>query len=304
MGISRKQALDCFHSDDLIGIGMEADAVRRRLHPEGVVSYIVEQTIAVSVDEEGFERVCAEISGTLDLGGTSVLLERGPAAGVKIDWFERLFAGIKRRYPEIWLQCLSAREVLAIAQDSGTNLRETMLRLRGSGLGSLAGDSGGCSVAEWVEVHRTAHGLGMQTAVAMVFGGGETIEQRVDFLEATRRLQEETGGFTAFVPLRFRPTGGRGLEEATAIECLKTLAISRMLLDTIENVQMSWAAEGLKVRQMGLHFGANDVGPARLGGGSAGAAKGGREEDLRRIIRDAGFMPVQRDMLYRTMFLN
>jgi cyclic dehypoxanthinyl futalosine synthase len=112
-----------------------------------------------------------------------------------------------------------------------------------------------------------------------------------------RRLQEETGGFTAFIPVSAEAPNGRELDGVTAVERLKTLAISRMFLDNVENVQASWAGQGLKVLQMGLRFGANDV-------GSAGVAGGGSEEDLRRIIRDAGFRPVQRDTLYRTMFLN
>ena len=327
MGISREQALDCFRSDDLIGIGMEADAVRRRLHPEGVVSYGIERAIDCANGElEGAEceAVCKLAGDTLELGGTGVLLRvalesqgsRGPKS--QIEWFERLLAGIKQRYSSIWLSGLSALDVRAMAEASGLGLRDTIARLHDAGLDSLAGEGGNVAGPDaWIEVHRAAHELGMRTAAAMVFGlgageagagetgAGETMEQRVGFLEAVRQLQEETGGFTAFVPLRFQAPGGRELDEATAVECLKTLAISRMFLDNIENVQVSWAAQGLKVRQMGLRFGGNDVGSVMLGEGTVkGSATGSSEEDLRRIIRDAGFMPVQRDPLYRTMFVN
>jgi cyclic dehypoxanthinyl futalosine synthase len=146
----------------------------------------------------------------------------------------------------------------------------------------------------------------------MVFGAGEALQQRVDFLSAVRQLQEETGGFAAFVPLAADAPGGRDLDAVTAVEQLKTLAIARVFLDNIENVQWSGSAQGLKVLQMGLRFGANDAGsvtPQGIGakagfGENAAAANHASEEDLRRIIRDAGFQPVQRDTSYRIMFLN
>ena len=155
-----------------------------------------------------------------------------------------------------------------------------------------------CSVAEWAAVHRAAHGLGLQTVATMTFGAGETLEQRVGFLEAVRRLQEETGGFSAFIPVAGDAPGGRELDGVTAVERLKTLAIARMFLDNIENVQASRAGQALKVLQMALRFGGNDV-------GSVTAESGGSEEDVRRIIRDAGFRPARSGMaVYRAMFLS
>ena len=145
----------------------------------------------------------------------------------------------------------------------------------------------------------------------MMFGVGETVDQRINHFEVVHRLQEETGGFTAFIPWSFQPKhtalGGRGWEEATSVEYLKVLAISRLYLDNIENVQASWVTQGLKVLEVGLHFGGNDVGSVMLEENvvkAAGTSNCTTEEELRRIIRDAGFKPVQRDTLYRTMFLN
>jgi cyclic dehypoxanthinyl futalosine synthase len=306
MGISREQALDCFRSNDLIGIGMEADAVRRRLHPEGVVSYVIDRTVDCADVEEArdgepaFESACDQTGETLAMGGTGVTLLGILAPGRKIAWFEQLFAGIKQRHPSIWLQSLSAPEVVAIAEGSDASLQDTILRLRDAGLDSIGVEGADITAPEpWLEVHRTAHEAGMRTAAAIAFGGGETTEQRVDCLEAVRQLQEETCGFTAFIPLSFRQPGGRVLDDATAVESLKVLAISRMMLENVENLQSNWATQGLKVRQMGLRFGGNDVGSVTLNGGYEG-----QEEDLRRIIRDAGFRPVQRDTPYRTMFLN
>jgi len=348
MPITRQQALEFFESPDLIGLGFEADAVRRRLHPEGVVTYIIDRNINYTNfcteyctfcafyrplkgprAEEGyilpFETIYAKIAETLEMGGTGVLMQGGIHPDLKIDWFEGLFRGIKERFPKIWLHCLSASEVLAIAEYSGLDLRTTIARLRDAGLDSIPGGGAEildddvrfriarlkCRTEDWVAVHRTAHQLGMRTTATMMFGVGETFDQRVNHFEVVRRLQEETGGFTAFIPWSFQPKhtalGGRGWDEATSVEYLKVLAISRLYLDNIENVQASWVTQGLKVLELGLHFGGNDVGSVMLEENvvrAAGTSNCTTEEELRRIIRDAGFKPVQRDTLYRTMFLN
>ena len=210
MGISREQALECLQSDDLIGLGMEADAVRRRLHPEGVATYVVED-----------EKECG----------------------------------------------------LVLTEPVGT--------------------------AAWVSAHRAAHGEGMRTTARMVFGAGETLEQRVDLLEAVRALQIKTGGFVAFVPVAAAAANGRQLDSVTAVERLKMLAVARMFLDNIENIQADGVAsgiDGLKVLQTALRFGANDLGAVEAGSGRS-------EEDLRRIIRDAGLRPAERDAAYRAMML-
>jgi cyclic dehypoxanthinyl futalosine synthase len=348
MALTREQALDYFNSPDLIGLGFEADAVRRRLHPEGVVTYIIDRNINYTNfcteyctfcafyrplkgprADEGyileFEKIYEKIAETIEMGGTGVLMQGGIHPDLKIDWFERLFAGIKQRFPQIWLHCLSASEVLAIAEYSELSLRDTIIRLRDAGLDSIPGGGAEildddvrkriarlkCRTEDWVSVHRTAHELGMRTTATMMFGVGETFEQRVNHFEVVRKLQEETGGFTAFIPWSFQPgntaLGGRGWEDATSVEYLKVLAISRLYLDNIENVQASWVTQGLKVLELGLHFGGNDVGSVMLEENvvkAAGTSNCTTEEELRRIIRDAGFKPVQRDTLYRTMFLN
>ena len=265
-----------------------------------------------------------KIQETLDLGGTGVLMQGGLHPDLKIEWYEDLFRGIKQRFP-IHLHCLSAPEVTNIADVSGLNLRDTIARLRDAGLDSIPGGGAEvlddavrhrisrlkCSVQDWVDVHRTAHQLGMRTTATMMFGCGETLEQRMNHLELVRNLQEETGGFTAFIPWTFQRENtslGRFVkEEATAVEYLQTLAISRIYLDNIDNVQSSWVTQGLKTCQLGLRFGGNDVGSIMIEENvvsAAGAHHRASEEELRRIIRDAGFVPKQRDTLYRTYFLN
>jgi cyclic dehypoxanthinyl futalosine synthase len=305
MGISCQQALECFQSDDLIGIGMEADAVRRRLHPEGVVSYAIEYAVSMTGVEDGAGEALLydEIRQAIDLGSTGVRLIGGHSANSKdceIEWFEGILRGTRQRFPSLWLEGPSPTVIVALAAGGNLDIHETIARLRDAGLNSIAGgvELQTSSLAEWIEVHRAAHGLGMRTAATMAFGAGETLEQRVDRLEAIRQLQEEAGGFATFVPLAAEAPGGRELDAVTAVEQLKTLAIARIFLDNIENIQWNGTAQGLKVLQMGLRFGANDAGSVSPVG------DGISEEDLRRIIRDAGFQPVQRDTPYRTMFLN
>ncbi len=348
MSLTKAQALEMFRSDDLIGIGMEADALRRRLHPEGVVTYIIDRNINYTnfcteycsfcafyrplkgkLAAEGYvldhETIFEKIRETVEMGGTGILMQGGLHPELKIDWFERLLRGIKQRFPQVWLHCFSASEILAIAEYSGLDVRETIVRLRDAGLDSIHGGGAEilddevrrkiarlkCMTDEWLLVHRTAHQLGMRTTATMMFGVGETLEQRINHFQRVYELQQETGGFTAFIPWTFQPhntaLGGRGWDEATSVEYLKTLAIARLYLDNIENVQSSWVTQGLKVCQLGLRFGGNDVGSVMLEENvvrAAGTTNCTTEEELRRMIREAGFRPAQRDTLYRTMFLN
>lgn len=348
MPLTREECIDLFRSDDLIGIGMEADAVRRRLHPEGVVTYVIDRNINYTnfcteyctfcafyrplkgkMAAEGyildFDTIYQKIHETVEVGGTGVLMQGGLHPDLKIDWFERLFRGIKERFPAVHLHCLSASEILAIAEYSQLNLRDTIARLRDAGLDSIPGGGAEilddevrhriarlkCGTEDWLAVHRTAHQLGMRTTATMMFGVGETYAHRANHFQRVFDLQEETGGFTAFIPWTFQPKhtalGGRGWDEATSVEYLKTLAIARLFLTNIKNVQSSWVTQGLKVLQLGLRFGGNDVGSVMLEENvvrAAGTSNCTTEEELRRVIRDAGFRPAQRDTLYRQYFLN
>ncbi|OLC96666.1 MAG: dehypoxanthine futalosine cyclase [Acidobacteria bacterium 13_1_40CM_4_58_4] len=333
MSLTKQQALDLFRSDDLIGIGMEADAVRRKLHPEGVVTYIIDRNINYTnfcteyctfcafyrplkgpKAKEGyildFDTIYDKIRETVELGGTGVLMQGGLHPDLKIDWHAKLLRGIKQRFPRVHLHCYSASEIIAIAEYSGLSIRDTIARLREAGLDSIPGGGAEilddevryriarlkCLTDDWLNVHRTAHQL---------------YEHRVNHFQRLYDLQAETGGFTAFIPWSFQPAntalGGRHWDEATAVEYLKVLAIARLYLSNFLNVQSSWVTQGLKVCQLGLRFGGNDVGSVMLEENvvrAAGVTNCTTEEELRRIIRDAGFKPVQRDTLYRTYFLN
>jgi cyclic dehypoxanthinyl futalosine synthase len=344
--MTRQEATDLFQSDDLIGIGSAADAVRRRLHPHGIVSYIIDRNINYTNfctefcsfcafyrpmgHAEGYihpkETIFEKIQETIDLGGTGILMQGGLHPELKIEWYEDLLRSIKDRFGDkIWNHCFSAPEIVNIAEVSGLTLRDTIARLRDAGLQSIPG--GGAeildndvrkrisrlksSAQDWIDVHRTAHALGLRTTATMMFGCGETIEQRMNHFDIVRQIQDDTGGFTAFIPWSFQRENtslGRFVkQEATAVEYLKTLAVSRLYLENILNVQSSWVTPGLKTCQIGLRFGGNDVGSIMIEENvvsAAGAHHRATEEELRRLIRDAGFIPKQRDTLYRTYYLN
>jgi cyclic dehypoxanthinyl futalosine synthase len=342
--ITRHQATELFNSHDLVGIGMEADAVRKRLHPAGIVSYIIDRNINYTNfcteycsfcafyrapgSKEGYvlptEVILDKIQETVDLGGTGILMQGGLHPELKIEWYEDLLRAIKSRF-DIWCHCFSAPEIVNIAELSSLTLRDTIARLRDAGLDSIPGGGAEilddsvrhrisrlkCSTQEWIDVHRAAHHLGMRTTATMMFGTGETIEHRLNHLEIIRNIQEDTGGFTAFIPWFFQrehTSLGRFVkQEATAVEYLKMLALSRVYLDNIPNVQASWVTPGLKVCQLGLRFGGNDVGSIMIEENvvsAAGTHHRATEEQLRLLIRDAGFTPKQRDTLYRTYYLN
>ncbi len=344
MGISRQEALALFRSDDLLGLGQAADQVRQRLHPENVVTYQIDRNINYTNlcteycsfcafyrpmgSHEGYlldlDTICRKIDETLALGGTGILMQGGLHAELKIGYYENLLRSIKRRYPTLHLHCFSAPEILNIAELSGLTLRDTIARLGEAGMDSIPGGGAEildeevrqrisrlkCTADEWVQVHRTAHRLGLRTTATMMFGCGETFAHRVNHLQTIRQIQEDTGGFTAFIPWTFQPENtalGRKIPEPpTAVDYLKTLAISRLFLDNIQNLQSSWLTPGIKVCQIGLRFGANDVGSILIEEkvvAAAGCTNRTNEAELRHIIADAGFRPIKRDTLYRTFFL-
>lgn len=342
--MTREEAIDLFNSNDLIGMGMAADAVRRRKHPHNIVTYIIDRNINyTNVCTEycsfcafyrpaghkesylhPFETIFEKIQETLDLGGTGILMQGGLHPDLKIDWYEDLLRQIKSRY-NIWTHCFSAPEITNIAELSGISIRETLQRLKDAGLDSLPGGGAEilddkvrhrisrlkCGVNDWVQVHRDAHAVGLRSTATMMFGTGETIEQRLNHFDLIRQIQQDTGGFTSFIPWFFQRENtslGRFVkEEATAVEYLKMLALSRLYFEDIENIQASWVTPGLKTCQVALRFGGNDVGSIMIEENvvsAAGAHHKASEEELRRLIRDAGFTPKQRDSLYYTYFLN
>ena len=289
MGISRQQALDCFQSDDLIGIGMEADAVRRRLHPESVVTYsCVTLLDADAVASRGSLVEAAFTGATVRLTSDSGKLE-SLVDGCRVlrqlfspDWIEARIGGSL-------LAGIDADQAIAMLLEAGAN--SIFIDPRGE-----AGDYSATQAAA-LAVHRAAYRHNIKTVATIPFGCGESIDERLDFLEVIRRLQDQTGAFAACLPLGLDARGGRELDGVTSVERLKMMAIMRMYLDNIPHLRSIQTGAGLKVLQTALRFGADDA-ELRL------PLSGATEQDLRRIIRGAGFQPVERDQNYSMMFLN
>jgi cyclic dehypoxanthinyl futalosine synthase len=344
MGISAKEALDLFESDDLIGIGMAANEVRRRKTDPRVATYQIDRNINYTNfcteycsfcafyrplgAKDGYilplESIYEKIREMIELGGTGVLLQGGLHPDLQIEFYENMLRSINKRFPQVHLHCFSAPEITCIAEVSGLSIRETIIRLRDAGLVSIPGGGAEilddevrsriarlkCKSEEWETVHREAHKLGMRTTATMMFGCGEEYRHRVNHLEKIRQIQDEGGGgFTAFIPWIFAPDNtplGKKVPEATAFDYLKTLAISRLYLDNIDHIQSSWLTPGIKICQVGLQFGADDVGSILIEENvvyAAGVRNRTNEEELRRIISDAGYIPAQRDTLYTSYVL-
>ena len=336
--VSSEEAGRLFEEAALLDLAACADRIRQRIHPDNVISYIIDRNINYTNVCKEFCTFCAfyrvkgdpeayvlpdhviykKIEETLMLGGTGILMQGGVHPDLKIDYYERLLSGIKERF-QIHCHCFSPPEILNIARVSRMSVADVFVRLKAAGLDSMPGGGGEilddeirndisplkCKTDEWLMVHREAHRSGMRTTGTMMIGVGETIDHRIRHLERLRNLQDETGGFTAFIPWTFQPENTelaqRNLPEVTAAEYLRLLALSRIYLDNFKNVQVSWLTVGLKVGQVGLRFGVNDMGSIMIEENvisAAGARNRANDAELRRVIEDAGFIPRQRTTLY------
>lgn len=343
MGLTPQEALDLFRSDDLVGIGMAANQLRKKKNDPRVATYQIDRNINYTNFCTEYCSFCAfyrpmgaqdgyvlsnqdifrKIEEMLELGGTGILLQGGLNTDLPLSYYEDLLRALREKYPQVHLHCFSAPEILCIAEVSGLSVRDTIARLMDAGLASIPGGGAEilddeirsrisrlkCTANEWEQMHRTAHALGLRTTATMMFGCGEEFRHRVNHLERLRRIQEDTGGFTAFIPWMFAPENtplGKRVPQATAADYLKTLAISRLYLDNIDHIQSSWLTPGIKVCQVGLQFGADDVGSILIEENvvyAAGVRNRTNEDELRRIIHDAGYIPAQRDTLYRSRVL-
>ena len=333
--VSREEAIDLLREGDFLELGMLADVVRWRKHPEPVVTYIIDRNINYTnvctaqcafcafyrdlPSKEGYllgkDELARKIEETIALGGRQILLQGGLHPDLGIEYYEELFRWMKASWP-LWVHGLSPAEVWHIARVSKLELEETLRRLMAAGLDSIPG--GGAeilsdrvrqvigiakgSTAEWLEVMETAHGLGMKTTATMMFGHVETLEERVEHLLHLRDLQDRTGGFTAFIGWTFQPenTALAG-DELTSFQYLRTLAVSRIVLDNFPNVQASWVTQGSKIGQVSLRFGANDFGSLMIEENVVSAAGSHfrlTEAEMARAIQEAGFAPKRRTMSY------
>jgi cyclic dehypoxanthinyl futalosine synthase len=323
-------------------LGRLADGARARKHPDGIVTYIIDRNVNYtnvcvarcnfcafyrpvgSADGYvlSFDEMFRKIDETIAVGGNQLLLQGGHNPDIPLAWYEDLFRAVKARYPDFKLHALSPPEVIHISRLSQLPVPEVIERLVAAGLDSIPGGGaeilvdrvrkllhcqGKATADEWLDVMRHAHRAGLRTTATMMYGTVETLEERLEHLLRLRDLQDETGGFTAFITWSFQPDHtelGRDhgvTAEATGVEYLRTLAISRLVLDNFDNLQSSWVTQGGKVGQLSLAFGANDMGSVMIEENvvrAAGASYCMDEVEIVRNIEDAGFVAKRRTMHY------
>ncbi|MHB1457073.1 MAG: cyclic dehypoxanthinyl futalosine synthase [Armatimonadota bacterium] len=337
--ISDKDALILFKDANLLDLGLSADVVTRRLHPETYRTYVVDRNINytnVCVSKCKFCAFCRDkdsedayflddseiankIQQAVDLGATQILMQGGLHPDYGIDFYIQLISTIRNRFPNIHIHSFSAPEIIHFSRISGISIKQTIELLKNAGLDSIPG--GGAEILadscrsvispmkytadEWIDVMETAHRLGMKSTATMMFGHIETYVDRVEHLTRIRDLQDRTGGFTAFIPWTFQSVNTElGGNPIGAHEYLKTLAISRIYLDNIPNIQASWVTQGPKIGQISLFFGANDLGSTMIEENvvaAAGVSFMIDESNLRSLIVEAGFVPKKRDTYYRIL---
>jgi len=334
--LSREEALFLLNRVDLISLGQLAAAVRQRLHPERQVSFVVDRNVNYTNICTSKCRFCAfyrdvsdadayvlsyaeifhKVQELVDHNGTQLLMQGGTHPELGIEWFEELFRQLKERFPTVQVHSLSPAEIIQIACLSDLSMEAGLLRLHQAGLDSLPG--GGAEILvdavrqkispnkigwkPWANVMREAHRLGMPTTATMMFGVGERPEDVVEHLFRVREIQEETGGFTAFIPWTYQPGNTElGGESASGVEYLKVLALSRLVLDNVPNIQASWVTQGAGLAQVALSFGANDLGGTMLEENvvaAAGVDFRMSQEEIIKLVGDAGFVPVRRTTTY------
>ncbi len=321
-------------------LGRLADAIRARKHPDRIVTYIIDRNVnytnvcvarcnfcafyrpvgAADGYVLGFDEIFRKIDETIALGGNQLLLQGGHNPDLPLQWYEDLFRAVKARYPTFKLHALSPPEVLHIARLGHLTAATVIDRLVAAGLDSIPG--GGAEILvdrvrkllncyskassdEWLDVMAQAHRAGLRTTATMMYGTVETDEERIEHMLRLRAVQDETGGFTAFITWSYQPERTEhGGYEATGVDYLRTLALARIVLDNFDNLQASWVTQGGKVGQLSLAFGANDMGSVMIEENvvrAAGASYCMDEVEIVTNVLDAGFVPKRRTMHYEIL---
>ncbi len=334
------EALELYRRAPTPLLGRLADEVRARKHADGIVTYIIDRNVnytnvcvakcnfcafyrPVGSSEGyvlGFDELFRKIDETIAVGGVQLLLQGGHNPDLPLTWYEDLFRAVKERYPDFKLHALSPPEVIHLSRLSLLPVPQVLDRLIAAGLDSVPGGGaeilvdrvrrllhcyGKATADEWIDVMRHAHRAGLRTTATMMYGTVETDEERLEHLLRLRALQDETGGFTAFITWSYQPdhTELAG-SEATGIDYLRTLAIARLVLDNFDNLQASWVTQGGKVGQLSLAYGANDMGSVMIEENvvrAAGASYCMDEAEIVRNIEDAGFRAKRRNMHYEIL---
>ncbi|HZC70040.1 MAG TPA: cyclic dehypoxanthinyl futalosine synthase [Jatrophihabitans sp.] len=341
--ISPAEALLLYTDAPLHALGEAADAVRRRRYPEDIATYIIDRNINYTnvcytackfcafyrspKHAEGWthsdEEILRRCGEAVELGATQIMLQGGHSPDLGIEWYERIFAAIKREYPELTLHSLGASEVVHISRTSDLDYATVISRLHSAGLDSFAGAGAEILVARprtaiaplkesgetWLAVMETAHGLGVESTATFMMGTGETNAERIEHLRMIRDVQDRTGGFRSFIPWTYQPENNhlRGRTQATSLEYLRMIAVARLFFDNVNHLQGSWLTTGKDIGQLTLHFGADDLGSVMLEENvvsSAGARHRSNRTELINLIRGAGRIPAQRDTLYNHLVVH
>lgn len=341
----RMSAEECamlLESNDFVRIGLAAHEIRMRKNPTDAVTYIIDRNINYTnvcnvvctfcafyrrpgkpdTYVHSIDEICKRIDETIALGGTGVLMQGGLHPDFNIEWYENLLSTLHAKYPNFQLHCFSPPEIHNISLISKLDYETILRRLKNAGLYSMPGGGGEilddevrkrvstkCTTQEWLDVMRAVHKVGLRSTATMMFGIGDNVSHRVKHLQRIRDLQDETGGFTAFISWTFQrentALGRKITEEPTGIDYLKMVAVSRLFLDNVQHIQSSWLTQGLRLGQTALRFGADDMGSIMIEENvvsAAGANTEANEKELRYQISEAGFTPQQRDILYEYVF--
>ncbi|MDZ4186369.1 MAG: cyclic dehypoxanthinyl futalosine synthase [Desulfuromonadales bacterium] len=337
--LDRAEALWLLTRTDLLALGQLADGIREQKHPEQRVTFVIDRNVNYTnvctskckfcafyrnLDDADsylldYDTIMEKVQGLVQHGGTQLLMQGGLHPELRIDWFEELFQLIRARFPQVQIHSLSPAEVIHIAKQSGISMADCLGRLKDAGLASVPG--GGAEVLvdsvrlaispnkigtrDWLAVMEEAHRLGMRTTATMMFGSSEAPADIVEHLLVIRELQAKTGGFTAFIPWTYQPGNTElGGETASGVAYLRVLALSRIVLDNIDNIQASWVTQGAMMAQVALRFGANDLGGTMLEENVVAAAGCDFRlsiEEIIEIARGAGFTPAKRNTLYEIL---
>jgi cyclic dehypoxanthinyl futalosine synthase len=338
--VTGAEAAVLFREAPLPLLGHLADEIRARTHPGGIVTYIIDRNVnytnvcvarcnfcafyrPVGSSEGyvlGFDEIFRKIDETMAIGGVQLLLQGGHNPDLPIEWYEDLFRAVKRRYPSFRLHALSPPEVIHLTRMTRLPVPAVIDRLIAAGLDSIPGGGaeilvdrvrkllncyGKATADEWLDVMRHAHAAGLRTTATMMYGHVETVEERIEHLTRLRDLQDERGGFTAFIAWSYQPEHTQlGGYEATGAEYLRMLALARIVLDNFPSLQASWVTQGGKVGQLSLAYGANDMGSVMIEENvvrAAGAEYCMDEVEVVRNIENAGFIAKRRNMHYEIL---
>ena len=342
--LSKEDALDLIKNASLLDLAKMASAKKDELHKEKLTTFIVDRNINYTnvcwvdckfcaffrhkKDNDSyvlkFDEIDEKIEELLAIGGTQILFQGGVHPNLKIDYYEDLVSHIHTKYPQITIHGFSSIEINFIAKVSKISILEVLKRLQAKGLSSIPGAGAEIlsdrvrdiiapkkmDTQEWLEVHRLAHSIGMKTTATMMFGTVETDEEIIEHWDLIRKLQDETGGFRAFIMWSFQGENTKLMEEHPQIKpqssnrYLRLLAVSRLYLDNFKNLQSSWVTQGSYIGQMALKFGANDLGSTMMEENvvkAAGASNRMNQDEMIRLIKDIGEIPAKRDTAYNIL---